>query len=153
MIISLLQSGPQDEASPDHDNSNTDEILRQVTLLLLRLNYAKAQNELSSSEQELELLRNAPPPPPSHSPSDDPRKAKGKEQEDMWKLDSRIPTGGPDGRGPLLDSSGKVGPCRHVTVWFIVDSTFPTASSAIHYSTSWCLGPYKTPSSGLPTRP
>ena len=60
-------------------------------------------------EQELELLRNAPASP-IHSPSrdiEDPRYKQKEEDEEMWKLDIPVP-GGPDGKGPLMDSTGKV---------------------------------------------
>lgn len=60
-------------------------------------------------KQELELLRNAPPSP-LHSPSrdvEDPRDKQRGEDEDMWKLDIPVP-GGPDGKGPLMDPTGKV---------------------------------------------
>lgn len=60
-------------------------------------------------KQELELLQNAPPSP-IHLPLsdiDDPRYKQRKEDEEMWKLDIPVP-GGPDGKGPLLDPTGKV---------------------------------------------
>ena len=61
-------------------------------------------------EQELELLSNLPPPPPPlPQPAEDlRRKDKSREQDDMWKLDKPTPSGGPDGKGPLLDAQGKV---------------------------------------------
>lgn len=88
-------------------DSETEEILRETTLLLLRLLYAHASSQLESIEQELDLLRNAPPSPIMGPDDDDKRLQKRKEEENEWKLD--IPTpGGPDGKGPLLDPSGKV---------------------------------------------
>ncbi|KAG2037361.1 TAP42-like protein [Suillus americanus] len=101
---------PQASDDDDEDDSETDEILREAVLLLLRLNYAQAYSQLDSMDQELELLRNAPPPPRPGPPSDD-RKNQLKEQDDMWKLDTKTPVGE---SGPLLDSSGK--PLRPFTI-------------------------------------
>ncbi|KAJ3483912.1 hypothetical protein NLI96_g5990 [Meripilus lineatus] len=113
-IASLLPSGTEEETQADNTDSSTDEILRETSLVLLRLYFARAQNELNSIEQELELLRSMPPPPPPQPTSNDPRLGKAKEQDDMWKLDAPLPTGGPDGKGPLLDRSGK--PLRPFTI-------------------------------------
>ena len=74
---------------------------------MLRLFYAQTHGEIDGLQQELELLKNAPPEPPK-PPSNDPRQGKKRQQEeDMWRLDAPRPMGGPDGKGPLLDSSGK----------------------------------------------
>ena len=77
-------------------------------ILLLRFIFAEAQAKLESTNQELELLRNAPPTPPQREPSDDPRVAKKRGEDDMWMLDAPLNRGGPDGKGPLLDPQGKV---------------------------------------------
>ncbi|KAG1728640.1 TAP42-like protein [Suillus paluster] len=111
LIRSLLPSTVAPQVSDeDEDDSETDEILREAVLLLLRLNYAQAYSQLESMNQELELLRSAPPPPSLEPPVDD-RKDKLKEQDDMWKLDTRSRIGE---SGPLLDSSGK--PLRPFTI-------------------------------------
>lgn len=106
LIRSLLPSTITAQASDEdeEDDSETDEILREAVLLLLRLNYSQAYSQLESMDQELELLRIAPPPPRPGPPSDD-RKNKLKDQDDMWKLDTKSSVGE---SGPLLDSSGKV---------------------------------------------
>lgn len=60
-------------------------------------------------KQEVELLQNAPPSP-IHSPSEDiedPRDKQRQKEKEIWKLDIPVP-GGPDGKGPLLDPTGKV---------------------------------------------
>lgn len=102
IIRSLLPSAQADDE--DEDDSETDEILRETVLLLLRLNYAQAHSQLESMDQELELLRSAPLPPGPGPPLDD-RRNKPNDQDDMWKLDtiSRVSES-----GPLVDSSGKV---------------------------------------------
>ncbi|KAG1782321.1 TAP42-like protein [Suillus placidus] len=113
LIRSLLPSTVTSQVSSedeDEDNSEIDEILREAVLLLLRLNYAQAYSQLESMDQELELLRYAPPPPRPGPTSDD-RKNRLKEQDDMWKLDTKTPVGE---SGPLLDSSGK--PLRPFTI-------------------------------------
>jgi immunoglobulin-binding protein 1 len=114
LISSLLPSPPEPKSSatPDDDDepdSEMDDILREATILLLRLCYAQAHSHLESMELELELLRTAPPSPPRHSqPPTDDRRGKVRESEsDMWKLDAPSNLGA-DGKGPLLDSSGKV---------------------------------------------
>lgn len=91
-------------------DSDSDDILREATILLLRLCYGRAHSHLDSMEQELELLRNAPPSSqiPSQSPPDD-RRGKARESENnMWKLEAPRSSLGLDGKGPLLDPSGKV---------------------------------------------
>lgn len=90
----------------DAEDSETENVLREATLLLLRLFYAHACAQLEGVDQEIQLLRNAPPPPPLPKPPVDERRYKTKDQEDMWKLDAapELPN-----RGPLLDSHGKVG--------------------------------------------
>lgn len=109
IIRSLLPSAQVDDE--DEDDSETDDILRETVLLLLRLNYAQAHSQLESMDQELELLRNAPPPRPG-PPLDD-RRNKTNDQDDMWKLDTKSRVGE---SGPLLDSSGKV-PVYCLTTW------------------------------------
>lgn len=90
-------------ADEDEEDSETDEILREATLLLLRLTYAQAHSQLESISLELELLRNAPPPSPQE-PND--QKSKPENEVD-WKLDR--PSGGLGvADGPILDPQGKV---------------------------------------------
>lgn len=88
-------------------DSETEEILRETTLLVLRLFYARAMTQLQSMEQELELLRNAPPSPMLGPESEDPRDKHRNTEENDWKLDIPL-AGGPDGKGPLMDAQGKV---------------------------------------------
>lgn len=60
-----------------------------------------SETQLESFNSETELLRTAPPSPSlPHS--------KLTEDTTAWRLDSSIGTGVPDGRGPLMDSSGRV---------------------------------------------
>ncbi|TCD67275.1 hypothetical protein EIP91_000297 [Steccherinum ochraceum] len=115
-IASLLPPASSEKQQDDdeEEDSDTDDLLREATLLLLRLVYAQSQAQADSLVQELQLLRSAPPPPPPAQSADDPRQAKAKEEESMWKLDAPIQRGGPDGKGPLLDPSGK--PLRPFTI-------------------------------------
>ena len=113
LISSLLPSpSPSRSATLDDDeepDSDSDDVLREATTLLLRLCYGQAHSRLESMEQELELLRDAPPSPRIRSqlPPDD-RRGKARESEnDMWKLEAPRSSLGLDGKGPLLDSSGK----------------------------------------------
>lgn len=109
LISSLLPSPSSTENEGEELDSEVDQILRETILLLLRLLYAQSNAQLQSMKQELELLRNAPPSPIHSPPRDieDPRDKQRKEDEEMWKLDIPVP-GGPDGKGPLLDPTGKV---------------------------------------------
>lgn len=106
LISSLLPSSIKAKEDEELD-SETDEILRETTLLLLRLLYVHASTQLQSSEIELELLRNAPPSPTMTPVIEDERDKKRKADDDAWKLDIPV-AGGPDGKGPLMDPSGKV---------------------------------------------
>ncbi|KAH9484117.1 hypothetical protein JR316_0003597 [Psilocybe cubensis] len=114
LLASLLFAESNDTPKEEEANSETEEILRETTLLLLRLLYAHASGQLQSMEQELDLLRNAPPSPiMGPDEHEDERSKKRKEEASEWKLDVPVP-GGPDGKGPLLDSKGK--PLRPFTI-------------------------------------
>ena len=108
LISSLLPTPSSTKNEGEELDSEVDQILRETILLLLRLLYAQSNAQLQSMKQELELLRNAPPSPIHSPPRDieDPRDKQRQEDEEMWKLDIPVP-GGPDGKGPLLDPTGK----------------------------------------------
>lgn len=78
--------------------------------MLLRLLYAQSQVQLEGLQQEEELLQMAPPSPELRGQlvEHDERTRRREDEASMWRLDDVRPTGGPDGKGPLLDSSGKV---------------------------------------------
>lgn len=103
LIASLLPS-PSASATDDDEDPETEDILRNSSLLLLRLIYGQAQSQLDSISQELDILRNAPPSPPQKQQDQKPNS----ENDVDWKLDR--PVGGL-GRadGPILDPQGKVG--------------------------------------------
>ena len=109
LISSLLPSPSSTKNEGEELDSEVDQILRETIFLFLRLLYAQSNAHLQSMRQELELLQNAPPSPIHSPPRDieDPRDKQRKEDEEMWKLDIPVP-GGPDGKGPLLDPTGKV---------------------------------------------
>ena len=112
LIASLLPSKSAKSTNEEDDiDSETEHILREATLLLLRLKYAQSQAQLENLEQELGLLLKAPPSPPRPPRQADDRRSKIRGNDsDMWKLDVPRPNLGADGKGPLLDSSGKVRP-------------------------------------------
>jgi immunoglobulin-binding protein 1 len=116
-LIASLIPDPQTSTANDDDDedidSETSELARKTSLVLLRLTYTRARARLESIAQEAQLLRSIPPPP-SQQPSDDQRTESRKAEEDMWKLDQPLSSGGPDGRGPLMDSSGR--PLRPFTI-------------------------------------
>lgn len=99
-LIAALIGPPRSDTEDDDDEEDS---LREITLLLLRSLYAQSHAQLESSEQELDLLRSTPPSPPPQ-----PRHETGDEAEDTWRLDMPRPQGGSDGKGPLLDPTGKV---------------------------------------------
>lgn len=104
-IASLL---PRNGAGNEDDESEWDEHVRELSVHLLRLFWIQAWSQRESLEQEIELLRNAPPSPESR-----PRTTAEKDTE-AWKLDAPQRGGVFDGRGPLLDRSGK--PLRPFTI-------------------------------------
>ncbi|KAJ7217195.1 TAP42-like protein [Mycena pura] len=108
LIASLLPKNDEEDTE-----SESEDILRETTLLLLRLCYAQAQSQLVSLGQELDLLQSAPsfPPTPRPPPEDGRRSKERVAENDMWKLDA---PGGTDGKGPLLDPQGK--PLRPFTI-------------------------------------
>lgn len=98
LILGLL---PQKEAKGEDE-----EDLRELFTSVLRLFYAEAQRHLSNAVREVELLRSASPRPPTHYTSQASRPSTS--ADETWKLDTLLPLGGPDGKGPLLDQQGKV---------------------------------------------
>ncbi|KAF9446329.1 hypothetical protein P691DRAFT_673853 [Macrolepiota fuliginosa MF-IS2] len=129
LIASLLPSSTTSAAQSSEDSeldldSTTDDLLRTTTILLLRIFYAQTHTQLESMEQELDLLRRAPPSPSGAPPPLGERdgrtkigdKGKSKEeQEEMWRLDLGVSgSGGPDGKGPLVDHRGR--PLRPFTI-------------------------------------
>ncbi|KAI6150643.1 TAP42-like protein [Pisolithus tinctorius] len=111
LAVTLLPPTSRSSTANDDDNdeTETEDILREASLLLLRLCYAQAYSQLESLEQELELLRSVPPPHPS--PPENERREKAKDQEALWRLESTSRT---NGGGPLLDPSSK--PLRPFTI-------------------------------------
>ncbi|KAH9952072.1 serine/threonine protein phosphatase PP2A-associated protein [Amylocystis lapponica] len=116
LIASLLPDpslAPNATTAEEEDDLDSEDALREATLLLLRLKSAQVHSQLQSISQELELLRSAPPPRPQNL-SQESQHGKDREDNNMWRLDARTPQGGPDGNGPLLDPSGK--PLRPFTI-------------------------------------
>ncbi|KAK7034069.1 Type 2A phosphatase-associated protein 42 [Paramarasmius palmivorus] len=119
LIASLLPSSQPPATSGSEDDSQTDDILRETILLLLRLCHAQAHSQLQSMDQELELLRMAPtrvaPLPKPSADSQEGLRDKQREQEsNMWKLDTPSTGQGMGGQGSLIDDSGK--PLRPFTI-------------------------------------
>ncbi|KIJ35691.1 hypothetical protein M422DRAFT_232756 [Sphaerobolus stellatus SS14] len=98
LVASMLLATSADEQQRDDED---DETLRETYLLALRLMWVQAQTLLENMDLELELLRNAPPPAPQRPESE-------QDTDNTWRLDPSIPRGGPDGKGPLMDSSGRI---------------------------------------------
>lgn len=109
-LIASLLPAPSEGKEAKESDTETDEILRETTLILLRLLYAQAQGQLEGLQQEEELLKMAPPSPEIRGGSleQDERVRRREEEASMWRLDAPRPSGGPDGKGPLLDSSGRI---------------------------------------------
>lgn len=109
LIASLLPVSPIPSEKEGELDSEIDEILRDTTLMLLRLFYARAASQLQNAEQELELLRHVPPGnrTASGSGSEDTRGKNRKEEDTAWKLDLPLERG-LDRSGPVLDASGRV---------------------------------------------
>ena len=106
----LLPSGPGSRPSEHEEelDAEIEDALREATLVLLCLFYTQAHSRMDNMEQELDLLRNAPAP--SRRPEEDvTREQRRAVDENMWRVDTPQPiVNGFDGKGSLLDSSGKV---------------------------------------------
>lgn len=106
---------PANSSSEEANEHPDEEGLRETYLLVIRLIWMRSQAHLEPLNNELELLRAALSSPSSSQP---------KPSEDTtWRLDPTIPTGGPDGRGPLLDSSGRVS--LHTVFFIYVLCSYP----------------------------
>ncbi|KAM0792254.1 hypothetical protein ACM66B_004948 [Microbotryomycetes sp. NB124-2] len=95
-----------DEDDLDYDSDDDDaEVARPLFINLITLNYIQAQAELSSIDQELELLKHGMSMSdlPSRKENDDKRLHAREEEEATWRLDKLH-----DEDGPLLSPEGKV---------------------------------------------
>ncbi|KAG6828585.1 hypothetical protein H0H92_007375 [Tricholoma furcatifolium] len=95
LITSLLPSKSSGSSIGDEDDdidSETDEILREATLLLLRLKYAHSHSQLDSMNQELELLASAPPAPPRQIRQEVDRRGKARETDSDIPASEAAPT-------------------------------------------------------------
>ncbi|KAG9048534.1 hypothetical protein FS837_012664 [Tulasnella sp. UAMH 9824] len=115
LIASLLPKPARSAGPSDNDDDADDEMVRELTLLLLRLIWTQAVSNMAVMDQEIEMLqhaaRNPPPPRPPHTE----RGSKVAADAASWRLD-QLPGvgGGPDGKGPLLDAQGR--PLRTFTI-------------------------------------
>lgn len=99
-IIRSMLPPSKISSEKEADEHPDEEALRETHVLFIRLIWIRSQAHLEPLDNELELLRAALSFPSSSQP---------KPSEDTtWRLDPAIPTGGPDGHGPLLDSNGRV---------------------------------------------
>ncbi|PPQ63051.1 hypothetical protein CVT24_005906 [Panaeolus cyanescens] len=112
-LIASLLSHDSEKGDDEDPYSEAEEVLRETVLILLRLNYAHACTQLQNAEQEIALLKNAPPEPENEPPKDDTREKRKQEERNDWRLDIPV-AGGPDGKGPLMDSAGR--PLRPFTI-------------------------------------
>lgn len=90
-------------------------------------------------KQEVELLQNAPPSLIHSPPEDieDPRDKQRQKENEIWKLDIPVPSG-PDGKGPLLDPTGKVS--NYISMSSVKKGVIngTTAPEAIHNPSFGC---------------
>lgn len=101
LFVSLLKlSSSMDSANQGEEDQ--DEVTRETILLLLRLYFGQAYAQMQSMQEEMELLQQAHLYNTSSSIYDT-----SGPSDDTWRLDV-LPRGGIDGKGPLMDSSGKV---------------------------------------------
>lgn len=126
LIKSLLPPPPSSSSSPDEadDSPPAPESLRSYILALLALCYAQALNQIESIGQERSLLESVPDDYEERRADDRrerERKEEGGGEDGTWKLD-RVNRGGPDGKGPLMDPTGKV---RSPTLSFLRFHSLP----------------------------
>jgi len=95
------------EAKSD-DSLDEEDLMRETTLLVMRLLWVEGFSKLSNIDEELTLLRSVPlePPQASSQSRDHP--------DESWKLDLPQSSHGSAGFGPMLNSSGK--PLRPFTI-------------------------------------
>jgi immunoglobulin-binding protein 1 len=127
LITGLLPS-KEAEAEDEED-------LRELFASVLRLFYTEAQKHISNAVREMELLRSAPPRSPVKYSSQDPRPSTS--SDETWKLDTPLPLGGLDGKGPLLDQQGKV---RKEGLLGRAPHDYLTAPSPLHNPPIWGNG-------------
>jgi len=112
----LLPSGASSRPSEDEEelDSEVEDALREAILVLLRLLYTHAQTRMDNAEQEFDLLRNAPAT--DRRPLEDvPQEQRRTADDNMWRVEPLQPVDRRlDGKGPLIDSSGK--PLRPFTI-------------------------------------
>ncbi|KAG8948878.1 hypothetical protein FRC04_009216 [Tulasnella sp. 424] len=114
-LVASLLPGPTRSGDDDDDDDLDDEMVREMTLLLLRLIWTQAISNLTMIDQEVEMLRHALRNPPPPRPPQTERSSGAAADTASWRLD-RLPGvgSGPDGKGPLLDAQGK--PLRTFTI-------------------------------------
>jgi immunoglobulin-binding protein 1 len=130
----LLPSGASLRPSEDEDelDSEVEDASREAILVLLRLLYTQGQTRMDNVEQEFDLLRNAPA---DRTPVEDvPQEQRRTADDNMWRLEPLQPIDhGVDGKGPLIDSSGKV---RFTPCTFNGVSPYMTIASSALYDSS-----------------
>jgi immunoglobulin-binding protein 1 len=114
LILSLLPSSSSQESTSNStapSSSSEPESLRPYTISLLSLLYAQSLAQLDSIEQETQLLQSVPDDFEEREKTAGDGRERGREGDDEiisgWRLDS-VNRGGPDGKGELMDGSGKV---------------------------------------------
>lgn len=113
LIASLLpkaapkaNAGRETHDADDEDDEDED-AARDITLVLLRLVWTQALSQLESMTQEMDLLRSAPREDLGAGATTN-TNTNTNDGDATWSLD-RVPvSGGPDGRGPLMDQEGRV---------------------------------------------
>lgn len=114
LIHALLPAAPSGSTRNAADDGDDDaapapESLRSYILALMAVLYAQALSQVESIGQERSLLESVPADVDERRVDD--RRAREREEAESgdrsWKLD-RVNRGGPDGKGPLMDPSGKV---------------------------------------------
>lgn len=94
--------------------SEADEHLRPLMLAQIRLSYLRALSELSSIEQELELLSHAIPTSELPAPDSAATRREKEEEDTTWRLDnaaassSRSRSWFDPAAGPVLNTEGRV---------------------------------------------
>lgn len=125
---------PSKLSSEEADGHPDEEGLRETYVLVIRLIWIRSQVHLEPLDNELELLRAALSFPSSSQPQPS--------EDTTWRLDPAIPTGGPDGRGPLLDSNGRVRMRRSKRDYLFqprLHLFYFLATATIHYTPRECI--------------
>lgn len=119
-----------------------DDMVRQMTIMMIRLCWMRSHAFLSDLQMEKDLLQKAPADEGEDleiAREKDERERQRERQkqrekdQNTWRLDMLRASGGPDGRGPLLDPRGRVSRILFRDCGLSLTKALFAASETIHH--------------------